>query len=284
MAEAALTCRHCRRPIAVPASNCPWCGRQIMVICANCKAYTDDQQPLCGQCGAPLQADRMERLSLVARLPEVAHLVQDQERAQLVASAVVVNNLSDFFYEDQRGYRTVLASLFGSGRDRKATAAGVVFAAYAYLCQRGYCSISLSGDKEERRLDLSRLRLWDGQQSLEGALCAHAERALTVREVTDKAIRALMGFRTTVVQRGDFSRARTVDGSARSAFAAIDQVARVTALPEHDRKEACRAIYRLLVDFVEADQERARLLAQEIMDVFAWFEQYERNPSIGRLQ
>lgn len=280
MVESNLICRHCRRPIAVPASNCPWCGRQIMVICANCKAYTDDQQAFCGQCGAPLQADRMERLSLLAHHPQVASLVQDQERAQLVASAVVINNLSDFFYDEPQGYRKVLVSLFGAGRDRKTTAAGVVFAAYAYLCQRGYCAISVVGDEEDRQVELSLLRLWDGQQSLEGALSEHAEHAFTVREVTDRAIRALMGFRMTMAQRSDFS-LQTVDGSARSAFTAVDQVARVAVLPEHDRREACRAISKLLIDFVETDRERAHLLAQEIMDALSWFEQYERDPSIG---
>ncbi len=283
MVESALTCRHCRRPIAIPASNCPWCGQQIMVICANCKAYTDDQQSFCGQCGAPLQPDRMERLSLLAHHPEVASLVQDQERAQLVASAVVVNNLGDFFYNDPQGYRTVLVSLFGSSRDRKVTAAGVMFAAYAYLCQRGYCAISLSGDGEKRQVELSLLRLWDGQQSLEGVLSEHAERAFTAREVTDRAIRALMGFRMTMTQRSEFS-IQTLDGSARLAFTAIDQLARVTVLPEHDRQEACRAIYKLLVDFVETDRERARVLAQEIMGALSWFEQYEQDPTIGFLR
>jgi hypothetical protein len=280
MVEAALTCRHCSRPIAVPASNCPWCGLQIMVICANCKGYTDDQKPFCGQCGVPLQPDRMEQLSLLVHHPEVARLAQDQERAQLVASAVVVNNASDFLYDDGRGYRTVLVELFASGRDRKVIAAGVLFAAYAYLCEKGYCALRLSGGEEERQVTLDRLRPWDGQQSVEGALIGQMERAVAAREVTDKAIRALMGFRTTLVRRGDFGRAKTVDGSARSAFAAIDQVARITVLPAHDRKEACRATYGLLVSFTEADRERARLLALETLDVLGWFEQFERDPAI----
>lgn len=278
-----LLCRHCGRPIAVAASNCPWCGRQIMVICANCKAYTDDQQPFCEQCGVPLQPDQMEQLTLIARHPEIVHLVQDRERARLVASAVVVNNLADFFYDDGRGHRTVLVELFGVTRDRKTSAAGVLFAAFAYLCQEGYGSLSVRGE-EEQWTAFERLRLWDGQQSIEGTLIGQAERADTAREVTDKAVRILMGFRTTFIPQGDFGRPKTVDGSARSAFAAIDQTARITVLPEHDRREACRTIYRLLVDFVKADRERARLLAQAITDVLAWFERYERDPSIGFLQ
>nr|HID13672.1 zinc ribbon domain-containing protein [Anaerolineae bacterium] len=284
-----FTCRHCGRPIAVPASNCPWCRQPIMVICANCKAYTDDQKPYCEQCGAPLQPDRMERIALLAHHPEVARLAQDRERAQLVASAVVIANLGGFFYDDGRGHRTVLAELLGSVRDRKVSAAGVIFAAYGYLCQKGYCSVQLSDDGEH--LALTRLRPWDGQrESIEGALVEQAARVLTTREATDGMIRELMGFRVTMVRaaplRGPLGvsfarRPKPRDASERSAFTAIDQVARLTVLPEHDRQEACRATYRLLVEFMEADRERARLLALETLRLLDWFERYERDPAIG---
>ena len=114
-----------------------------MVICANCKAYSDDQEPYCEHCGEPLQPDRMERIALLAHHPVVARLAQDQERAQLVASAVVINNLGGFFYDDGQGYRTVLAEFLGSALDRKVSAASVIFSAYGYLCQKGYCSMRL---------------------------------------------------------------------------------------------------------------------------------------------
>jgi hypothetical protein len=279
-----FTCRHCGRPIAIPASNCPWCRMPIMVICANCKAYTDDQEPYCEHCGAPLQPDRMDRIALLARHPEVARLAQDQERAQLVASAIVIKNLSDFFYDDGRGTRTVLAELLGSSRDRKVAAAGVIFAAYSYLCQKGYCSVQLTGgegDEEEERIALNRMRPWDGQQSLEGALADQASRALTTREATDKAIRTLMGFQVTTVPTDSLRRAKPLDASERSAFAAIDQMARLAVLPQHDRQEACRATYWLLVEFVGDDRKRAHLLALETVRLLSWFERYERDPSIG---
>lgn len=280
MVETAFTCRHCGRPIAVPASNCPWCGQQIMVICASCKAYTDDQKPFCERCGKPLQPDRMERLALLAHHPEVARLVQDQERAQLVASAVLVNNLGDFFYDDGRGYRTVLVELLGPIHDRQATAAGVLLAAYAYLCQKGYCSLSLRGAVGEEEVTVAELQPWDGQQCIEGALAQQIGRVDTARAATDRTLRALMGFRV-MTGLPDSLRVRPRDASERSAFAALDQGARLTVLPDHDRREACRTTYQMLVEFVEADRKRARLLATELIEVLGWFERYERDPSLG---
>jgi len=226
----------------------------------------------------------MERIALLAHHPEVARLAQDQERAQLVASAVVIKNLGDFFFDDGRGTRTVLAELLGSPRDRKVATTGVIFAAYSYLCQKGYCSAQLiggEGDEEEERIALERMRPWDGQQSVEGALAEQASRALTTREATDKAVRTLMGFQVTMVQADSLRRAKPLDVSERSAFAAIDQAARLAVLPQHDRREACRATYWLLVEFVGADRKRAGLLALETMRVLDWFERYERDPSIG---
>jgi hypothetical protein len=255
----------------------------IMVICANCKAYTDDQKPTCEHCGAPLQPDRMEDIALLAHHPDVARLAQDQGRAQLVASGVVINNLDDFFYDDGRGTRTVLAEYLGSVRDRKAAAAGVIFAAYGYLCQKGYCSAQFVGGEggDQDRVAVAQVRPWDGQQSIEGALAEQAPRAFTTRETTDRMIRALMGFRVTVVQTDSLRRAKPLDASERSALAAIDQMARLTVLPEHDRQEACRATYRTLVEFVGADRERAHLLALETVKLLDWFDHYERDPSIG---
>jgi hypothetical protein len=268
-------CRHCRRPIAVPASKCPWCGGRIMVICANCKAYTDDQKSHCEHCGAPLQPDRMERIAAFAHHPEIARMAQDREQAQLVASAVVINNLGGFFYADGEGRQMVLVELLGSAGDRTVVATAVILAAYAYLCQRGYCTLQFAGAEEEQeRIELTRLRPWDGQQSIEGALTEEAERALITREATEQALRALMGFRMMTVEGGGLSAPRTRYAPERTALTAVDQTARLTVLPEHDPREVIRATNQLLTAFVKADWDRARWLALETMQLLDEFERY----------
>ena len=271
-----LVCRHCGRSIAVPASTCPWCGKTIMVICANCKAYTDDEQPRCEHCGALLEADRMERVALYAHHPEIAQLADDRENAHLVASAVLINHVGDFFYDDGRDKRTVLVTLLGSGRERQAVAGGVLFVAYAYLCQNGYCALPVQGAQAARTyLGLRQLRAWDGQRCIEDAVCNQAARAFTTREASEKVLRDLMGFRITRVDSGSVVRGpKTQDAPERSAPAALDQVARLTELPDHDVKDACRVTYQLLLAFIEADQNRARLLARETLRLLREFEQY----------
>jgi len=273
MAE--LTCRYCGRPIAVPASKCPWCDETIMVICASCKAYTDDQKSHCEHCGAPLQPDSRDRLVLQAHHPDMARLVQDQERSQLVASSVVITHLNDFFYKSE-GHKTVLAKLFGSADEPRAVAAGVLFSAYAYLAQKKYCAVRVRvGSEGEEVTSVARLRAWDGQQSIEGALAERTERAFTTREATEKALRDLMEFRVMSVDSGVFLRAPKARSlPVRSAFAAIDQLARVTVLPEHDPVEASRATYRLLSAFVDENAKRAKTLASEIVLILRDFEAY----------
>jgi hypothetical protein len=270
-----LTCRHCGRPVAVPASKCPWCGEVIMVICANCKAYTDDQKPHCEQCGAVLQPDRKEHLSLRAHYPELASLVEDQVSAQLVASAVVVKHHTDFFYASE-GHQTVLSKLFGSGREPRAVTSGVLFSAYAYLSRAGYCAVRVRGGKEgEEATAVARLRPWDGQQSLEGALVEQMGRAFTTRETTEKALRDLMHFRFMSVHEGSFLHApKARNAPERSVLAAVDQLARVTTLPEVGPVEACRTTYRLLSAFVDEDPKRAKILASEIVFILRDFEAY----------
>jgi hypothetical protein len=270
-----LTCRHCGRPIAVPASKCPWCNETVMVICANCKAYTDDQRSHCEHCGAPLQPDSRDRLALQAHHPELARLVQDQEQSQLVASSVVITHLNDFFYKSEE-HQTVLAKLFGPADEPRVVAAGVLFSAYAYLAQKKYCAVRVRGGSEdEEATSVARLRAWDGQQSIEGALAERTGRAFTTREATEKTLRDLMEFRVMSADSGAFLRApKARNLPVRSAFAAIDQLARVTVLPEHDAVEASRATYRLLVAFVDEDPQRARLLASETVFILREFESY----------
>jgi len=244
-----------------------------MVICSACKAYTDKERDTCEHCGAPLQPDQMENIALLARHPIVAGLARDSERARLVASALVATNLGKFFYTDEEGRRAVLVDLFGSARDARATTAGVIFAAYAFLAQKGYCS--LAWDAEEEHIRLEELRPWDGQEKcIERVLADQASRTLSTYEATDRLLRELMNFRpvTVAARAADGSRVRRMPEL--SAVAAISQTARLTALPERDNMEMCRETYRLLMDFVKADQERARQLALETLRILDWFETY----------
>jgi hypothetical protein len=215
----------------------------------------------------------MERVRLHAHHPELARMVADRERAQLVASTIVLNHVGDFFCE-REGFQTTLVKLFGSTRERGAVLAGVIFSAYAYLCQRGYCAMCLRIEEDREQTTVSQLRPWDGQQSVEGALAEQAARAFTTSEVTEKMLRGLMVFRMQAAA-GTFLRAPKVrDAPARSAFSAIDQLARMTELPDHDRVEACRATYQLLTVFADEDANRARVLAAETQRLLREFNSY----------
>jgi len=277
-----FTCKHCGRPIAVPASTCPWCSKPIMVICANCKAYSDDESEFCDHCGEPLVADKMEELALIAHHPDVARLAKDQQRAQVVASAVVQRNAKDMFFDRGPGRQTVLVQLLGSPRDTIVVPSGVILAAYAYLSHHGHCGLRLAPEDRttEVQIMLNLLRPWDAQKSVESLLTDLAGRALTTREATDKMLRDLMGFRVAMAQADSFRRADVHDASQHSAPAAIDQQVRVTALPDFDLQEASRDVYRMLVSFVDEDQERARALASEIKGQLRWFERYRQDPSL----
>jgi hypothetical protein len=246
-----------------------------MVICSNCKAYTDDQQLNCGQCGAPLQPDQKVHLALQAHHPDLARLVQDQARSQLIASAVVIAHHNDFFYESE-GHQTVLVKLFGSGKEPRVIVAGLLFAAYAYLCQKGYCAVRVRGGKPgEEITSVVRLRPWDGQNSVEGAIAEQVGRSFTTREATEKTVRELMGFRLMEVREGFALNApKARNAPTRSALAAIDQLARVSTLPDHDPVDACRSTYRLLTAFIDEDSNRARILSSEIAIVLREFEAY----------
>ena len=239
-----------------------------MVICAHCKAYTDDAKPTCDQCGKPLQADSMDQVKVFARDRDVAQLAQDREQAQLVASGIVMANLTDFYFDDGKGKRTLLVELLGLPSDRTVGPAGLIFGAYAYLCEKGYCSLRRVGGRAEsgpERIALRQKRPWDGQQSIEGALAEQSARSTTTREATETAVRRLRGFRQTVVQAGSVSMGKATDATERSSLAAIDRAARLTVLPDHDRAQACRAIYQLLFAFTQADPDRAQTLAVETL-------------------
>ena len=61
----------------------------------------------------------------------------------------------------------------------------------------------------------------------------------------------------------------------------IVEIGRRAVLPEHDRNAACAETYRAILSFVQAAPERARSLAQTILDVLEWFRQFEQNPSLA---
>lgn len=269
----ALSCRYCERSIAVPGSKCPWCGEKIMVICANCKAYTDDQSPLCMHCNQPLQADNMEDIVLQAHHPELARMVDDRRHARQVASAIVFHGVKDFFYTTDR-FQTVLADLFGVTSERGTVEAGVVFSAYAYLCQAEYCAIRLQVDQQRDYLSVNLLREWDGQRSIEGELAEQIERALTTAEATEKTVRSLMGFRLSTAEGGSLGGPKIRDIPDRSASSAIAHVAQTTVLPEGDLAESRRVTYQLLATFVKEDRRRAQALATETKRLLRDFESY----------
>ncbi|HIQ00886.1 MAG TPA: zinc ribbon domain-containing protein [Anaerolineales bacterium] len=289
MEERELTCRHCGRRIAVPASNCPWCGKPIMVICATCKQYTDDQEPVCQHCGAPLVPDTLEEVRAVVGLqPDIAELVADRERARLVASGVIAQYLSGFFFDDGQR-RTVLVDLFGAHPDPTREAAALLFAAVAYLVQEAYCGLEPTSDG--KGLIWAEVRHWDGQvRSLEGGLARRAGLGMTIRQVIDQVVADEMDFRFEVVRSprlrapGMPAQSGVRDLSARSATTAVVLVGRQTELPDHQEAEACRETYRRLVDFVQADPDRARFVATEILEVLDWFRRYEEDPTLALLR
>jgi hypothetical protein len=192
-------------------------------------------------------------------------MVEDQEKSKLVASVVVLKSLDEFFYVGH-DHKTVLATHFGSSNDLASVMAGVVFSAYAYLVQNKYCAVRLKVvDKDHVITSLARLRLWDGQQSLEGVLAQCAGRAFTTREASEKMLRELMGFRMAAMSGGSFLKApKTQTAPVRPALDAIDQIVRTTVLPDYDEINARRTIYRMLTDFVDKNPERAERLATEI--------------------
>ena len=289
MEERQLVCRHCGRAIAVPASVCPWCRRAIMVICASCKQYTDDQEPVCGRCGAPLEADTLDDVRAAVGLgAEVARLAADRERARLVSSGVVARYLSGFFFDDGRR-RTVVVELFGAPPNPRRMAAVLLFSATAYLVEEGYCGLVPEARGEE--LEWVDVRQWDGQVlCVEGALAQRAGLRLPFGKAIDQLVADEMGFRFEVVKP---PRIRTPgmprqpavrDLSAHSATAAIVELGRQAELPGHQEAAACRETYALLMRFVQSDPGRARYLAEQILEVLDWFERYEAEPALALMR
>jgi len=284
-----ITCRHCGRTIAVPASNCPWCNATIMVICSACRQYTDDQEPVCQHCGSPLVPDDMADVrSKVGLDKDLAQIVEDRERAQIIASGVVARDLPGFFFNDGER-QTVLVDLFGAPPDHRREAAALLFVAAVYLLQKAYCA--LEPGSEEKALRWAELRPWEGQvRSLEGALARCAGFQLTFRQAVDQTIREEMDFRFEKVKpprlRAPGAPQQPIirDLSARTATVAVIERARQAELPQHDEKDSRREIYQLVLTFVRAEPQRARYLAEQILEVLDWFRRYEEDPAIALLR
>lgn len=260
-----------------------------MVICAACKQYTDDSQAVCQRCGAPLEEDTQEEVRAVVGLqPEVAELAEDQRRALLVASGVIAQYLPNFFYEDDQ-QRTVLVELFGSPLTPWRAAAGLLFSSVAYLIEKGYCA--LEPIEEGAGFWWQELEPWRGQvRSLEGSIAAQAGVGLSVREAVDEAVQQWMGFEFEVTKPSRLSipgvsrRPPVRDLSDLSAQTAVLETARQTTLPSHEENAACAEIYRILVGFVRSAPQRARYVAEEILEILEWFRQYERDPTLALMR
>lgn len=282
-------CRHCGKPVAVPASRCPWCDMDIMVICANCKEYADNSRSTCEHCGAPLQEhDRKELTKMVGVEPVVAELATDRQRALFIASGIVARSLPHYFFDDGRR-RTVLVQLFGSPPTPRRTAAAMLFSAVAYLVSQGYCRLMFTRSDADLRWE--ELQPWKGQQrSLEGMLAARAMFDETIDEALHRAVRKAMGFDYEQVKPplvripGAPKRPLVQDRSERTALRAIIETSEQVALPDHDQDQANAEIYRLLRSFVAVNPQRARDLADRIELVLDWFEEFHRNPAIVLLR
>jgi hypothetical protein len=193
----------------------------------------------------------------------------DRQRAQLVASGVVALHLSDFFYADAQR-RTVLVDLFGSSLDLHREAAALLFAAIAYLIQRGYCALQPAADGKS--LLWAEVRPWDGQTlSLEGALARQAGLGQTLTQSLQQAVAKEAGLIPEQERPADRRRRPAAAPLARPVAEAVVETARRTVLPEHQEGEACREIYQLLVQFVQRNPALARRIAGEVLETLTWF-------------
>jgi len=241
-----------------------------MVICAHCKQYTDDQEAFCQHCGAPLEPDQPEGLRIGVGLDDrMAQFITDHRRAHLVASTVVAQDLSGFFYSDGQR-QTVLVDLFGPSPDPPRQAAALLFAAIVYLLRHGYCALQQMEDG--RSLLWAEKRPWDGQTvSLEGALARQAGLGQTLLQ----ALRAAVAKETDVAPEKEaiLPRQRGPRAAVPSFLAAerVVEIARYTMLPEQPGKEAYLETYRTLADFVRQEPDLARRIAEEVLEALTWF-------------
>lgn len=203
MMDEKMVCRHCGRPIAVPAARCPWpgCGKTIMVVCAACKQYTDDQGSFCQQCGEPLVAATFDPTPGPG-LPQsvVVELAADQEKARLVASGVIATHTTGFFFEGNQP-RPLLVDLFGAPLTAERKAEALLFGAIAYLVQQGYATLSWGTGPTAGSLLFVGNKPWDGQErSLEGQLALRARAEMTCLEALQQVVAEAVGLRIEICQ------------------------------------------------------------------------------------
>lgn len=289
-----------------------------MVICAACKQYTDDQEDVCQQCGAPLvEATFPETPVPTASDTVVDRLATDQARAQLVASGVIASYTTAFFYEDGH-LRPELVDLLDSSLTPEGRAVMILFGAVAYLVQGGYCRLEpeAASDPGYR---WGEVRPWDGQaHSWEGRLARETWQPTGVQQVVKQTIAEETDFCCGVIveqqpgvfgsqggrpltddllltmatlpgalahvreamSRGGAIRARVRDLSARPAMTAVLRLGLETVLPQHEEASACRQTYRMLLDFIRSDRDRARYVVEQIDQALNWFCRYERDPQM----
>lgn len=268
-----------------------------MIICANCRQYTDDAQPTCTQCGAPLREHDRSDLTRFMRLDEgVAKLAADQERAHLIPSGVLVRSLPEFFFQSEQR-QTVLVDLFGGPRTPRRSASAVLFASVVYLIEHGYCKL-LPLDAEQ--VAWASLKPWDGQMHcMETLLAARAEDPVlalrpeytfTLRRALDQTIREAMGFRYKFTNQplvrvpGAPKTPPVIDSSTRSAFNGVLEMSRQAAMPDHDPKAANAEVYRMLLTFTRTFPQDTRSIVDGIEKTLDWFVAYEKDPSIALLR
>lgn len=199
-----MVCRHCGRPIAVPAARCPWpgCGKGIMVVCAACKQYTGNEGAFCQQCGERLVAATFDPTPGPG-LPQslVAELAADRAKARLVASGVIAAYTTGFFYEG--GWqRPALIKLFGSPLTPQREVEALLFGAVVYLVQQGYIALSWeTGGPTPGALFLAGQKPWDGQgRSLEGLLALRARSRMACLEALQQVVAEAVGLRIEICQ------------------------------------------------------------------------------------
>jgi hypothetical protein len=290
-----------------------------MVICAACKEYTNDEGAFCEQCGEPLVAATFESsVGLGPTQSLVTDLAEDKKRARLVASGVMAEYTTGFFY-DGGELRPALVDLFGAPLTPRRKAEALLFGAVAHLVQHGYAALE-RGTGVARGFHWLEVKPWDGQKrSLEGQMAQRAGPGAACIETMQQAVAEAVGFRLEVKvtdDEGDVVDRTTADlaalplltarleaqqarslsnwllstGNTRSTeiraqfdnstAAGVVAMAWQTPLPPHEETSACQETYRMLLDFVGADPGRAGYLVMEIERVLHWFERCEEMPSL----
>jgi hypothetical protein len=290
-----------------------------MVICAACKEYTSDDGAFCEQCGEPLVAATFE--SPVGPGPAqtlVADLAADKKRARLVASGVMAEYATGFFYDGGQ-QRPALVELFGAPLTPRRKAEALLFGAVAYLVQHGYAALE-PGVGMTPGFQWLELKSWDGQErSLEGQLAHRARLETACLEGLQHVVAKAVGFHLEVEMvddEGDVVDRTTADPAALPLLKARLQAQKArslsswlvgtsgmrstkvrarfdsstaegvigmawqTPLPQHEETVACQETYRMLLDFADADSGRAKSLVMAIERVLHWFERCEEMPSL----